>query len=96
MSRGSSADPLGKASVYWGEIIGMTSPRTFDVQVASGDHHYGPLLAAPAGQLAVGQSVGSPVNLAMADYGTKFMIVAGLLNVISAVDAHQIAIGKKS
>ena len=35
------------------------------------------------------------VNLAMADYGTKFMIVAGLLNVISAVDAHQIAIGKK-
>jgi len=36
------------------------------------------------------------VNLAMADYGTKFMIVAGLLNVISAVDAHQIAIGKKS
>ncbi len=32
---------------------------------------------------------------ATADYGTKFMIVAGLLNVIAAVDAHQIALGKK-
>ena len=32
---------------------------------------------------------------ATADYGTKFLIVAGLLNVISAVDAYHIAIGKK-
>lgn len=36
------------------------------------------------------------INLATADYGTKFIIVAGLLNVISAVDAYHIAIGKKS
>ena len=36
------------------------------------------------------------INMATADYGTKFIIVAGLLNVISAVDAHHIAIGKKS
>ena len=35
------------------------------------------------------------INLATADYGTKFIIVAGLLNVISAVDAHHIALGKK-
>ena len=35
------------------------------------------------------------INLATADYGTKFIIVAGLLNVISAVDAYDIAIGKK-
>ena len=35
------------------------------------------------------------IQLASADYGTKFIIVAGLLNVISAVDAHDIAIGKK-
>ena len=35
------------------------------------------------------------INIATADYGTKFIIVAGLLNVISAVDAHHIAIGKK-
>jgi len=35
------------------------------------------------------------VHLAAADYGTKYIIVSGLLNIISAVDAHQIAIGKK-
>ena len=35
------------------------------------------------------------VYMATADYGTKFVIVAGLLNVVSAVDAHHIAIGKK-
>ena len=36
------------------------------------------------------------INLATADYGTKFIIVAGLLNVICAVDAYDIAIGKKA
>jgi len=35
------------------------------------------------------------INLATADYGTKFIIVAGLLNIISAVDAYDIAMGKK-
>jgi len=32
---------------------------------------------------------------AIADYGTKFMIVAGLLNFIAVADAYHIAIGKK-
>lgn len=32
---------------------------------------------------------------ATADYGTKFVIVAGLLNVIAAIDAYHIALGKK-
>jgi hypothetical protein len=32
---------------------------------------------------------------AVADYGTKFIVVAGLLNVIAAIDAHHIALGKK-
>jgi hypothetical protein len=35
------------------------------------------------------------IQMATADYGTKFIIVAGLLNVIAAVDAHNIALGKK-
>ncbi len=35
------------------------------------------------------------IHRATADYGTKYMIVAGLLNIISAVDAYHIAIGKK-
>jgi len=33
---------------------------------------------------------------ATADYGTKYIIVAGLLNFISVADAYHIAIGKKS
>jgi uncharacterized protein DUF6677 len=32
---------------------------------------------------------------ATADYGTKFLIVAGLLNFVAVADAYHIAIGKK-
>jgi hypothetical protein len=35
------------------------------------------------------------IAVATADYGTKFLIVAGLLNFIAAADAHHIALGKK-
>lgn len=35
------------------------------------------------------------IAFATADYGTKFMIVAGLLNLIAVADAYHIAIGKK-
>jgi hypothetical protein len=35
------------------------------------------------------------VQVATADYGTKFMVVAGLLNIVSAVDAHSLATGRK-
>jgi hypothetical protein len=37
----------------------------------------------------------APVLTAVADYGTKFIVVAGLLNVIAAVDAHSLASGRK-
>jgi len=36
------------------------------------------------------------VQTATADYGTKFIVVAGLLNFISAVDAHNLRIGRKA
>lgn len=42
--------------------------------------------------LDIGQGA---IHRAVADYGTKFIVVAGLLNVIAAVDAHHIALGKK-
>jgi hypothetical protein len=35
------------------------------------------------------------ISHATADYGTKYLIVAGLLNFISAADAYHIAVGKK-
>lgn len=47
----------------------------------------------------IGHAMGlgqAPVQVVTADYGAKFIVVAGLLNLISAVDAHNIAIGRKS
>jgi hypothetical protein len=38
---------------------------------------------------------GDAISYATADYGTKFIVVSGLLNVMSMVDAYHIAIGKK-
>jgi hypothetical protein len=37
----------------------------------------------------------SVVN-ALADYGTKLLVVGGLLNIIAAVDAHSLANGRKA
>ena len=42
-----------------------------------------------------GWGASSIVN-ALADYGTKFLTVAGLLNIIAAVDAHSLANGRKA
>lgn len=38
---------------------------------------------------------GDAISYATADYGTKFIVVSGLLNVMCVVDAYHIAIGKK-
>jgi hypothetical protein len=35
------------------------------------------------------------VLVTTADYGTRFIVVAGLLNVIAAVDAHRLRTGRK-
>ncbi len=35
------------------------------------------------------------VQVTTADYGTKFIVVGGLLNLIAAVDAHSLANGRK-
>jgi hypothetical protein len=35
------------------------------------------------------------VQIAIADYGTKFIVVSGLLNIVAAVDAHSLASGRK-
>ena len=37
----------------------------------------------------------APVLVAVADYGSNFIVVAGLLNVVAAVDAHSLAGGRK-
>jgi len=35
------------------------------------------------------------VTVTVGDYGTRFIVVAGLLNVIAAVDAHNLRTGRK-
>ena len=36
------------------------------------------------------------VQVTTADWGTRFIVVAGLLNVIAAVDAHNLRTGRKA
>jgi hypothetical protein len=38
----------------------------------------------------------STVTITLGDYGTKFLVVGGLLNLIAAVDAHSLANGRKA
>ena len=38
----------------------------------------------------------SSVVTTLGDYGTKFLVVGGLLNLISAADAHSLASGRKA
>ena len=38
----------------------------------------------------------STVTVTLGDYGTKFLVVGGLLNLIAAVDAHSLANGRKA
>lgn len=35
------------------------------------------------------------IQVTTADYGTRFMVMAGLLNVMAAVDAYNLSIGRK-
>ncbi len=39
---------------------------------------------------------GEPEQVTTADWGTRFIVVAGLLNVIAAVDAHNLRTGRKA
>ena len=36
------------------------------------------------------------ITITTGDYGTRFIVVAGLLNVIAAVDAHNLRTGRKT
>lgn len=74
-----------------GKVYSMNFGDVLDVLGFVGDIGSGALYLA-ARTLHWGRGA---INVATADYGTKFVIVAGLLNVISAVDAYHIAIGKK-
>src|SRR3954447_8712275 len=64
-----STDPLGKASVHWGEVADLASPRAFDVQLNSGEHYLGSLVASP----------GSSMGRALVGGGTKVVLLEDVI-----------------
>jgi hypothetical protein len=74
-----------------GKIYSPNTGDLLDILNFAGDLGNG-LLYFVARIFDLGQTA---VTVTTADYGTKFMVVAGLLNVIAAVDAHSLATGRK-
>ena len=74
-----------------GKVYGPNTAELLDMLNFAGDLG-ACLLYVAARVFDLGQAA---VQIAVADYGTKFMIVAGLLNFIAVADAYHIAIGKK-
>lgn len=74
-----------------GKIYAPNSGELLDILGFIGDLGNGALyfISSMAGW---GQNI---VQVVTADYGTKFLVVAGLLNFISAVDAHSLRLGRK-
>ena len=99
---------LGKwirAALLMASIVGM-----FAIGIALKGKVYTPNTGEPLDMLGFAGDLGSgilyglarllgwgqePVLVAVADYGTKFIVVAGLLNIVAAVDAHSLASGRK-
>ena len=75
-----------------GKVYSPNTAELLDMLNFAGDIGAG-LLYGMARAFDLGQSA---VQIAIADYGTKFIVVAGLLNIIAAVDAHSLATGRKA
>jgi len=74
-----------------GKIYSPNTGEPLDMLGFAGDLGAGALYGL-ARLLGWGQA---PVLVAVADYGTKFIVVSGLLNIVAAVDAHSLASGRK-
>lgn len=75
-----------------GKVYTFNTTEPLDMLGFAGDIGSG-LLYALARLIGWGQD---PVLIAIADYGSKFITVASLLNVVAAVDAHSLANGRKA
>lgn len=75
-----------------GKVYSPNTAELLDMLNFVGDVGAG-LLYVVARVFDLGQSA---VQIAIADYGTKFIVVAGLLNIVAAVDAHSLATGRKA
>jgi len=75
-----------------GKVYSPNAAELLDMLNFAGDLGTG-LLYVMARAFDLGQAA---VQVAVADYGTKFIVVAGLLNIVAAVDAHSLATGRKA
>jgi len=86
------------AAMFWlgiamqGKLYVPNTGDVLDILGFAGDFGNG-LFYALGRMLGLGHIA---VQTATADYGTKFIVVAGLLNFIAAVDAHNLRIGRKA
>jgi hypothetical protein len=53
-----STDPMDTVTVHWGDVVSVTSPKTFEVQVVSGNSFYGSLKPGGAGEIVVVGALG--------------------------------------
>lgn len=51
-------DPMDTVTVHWGDVVSITSPKTFEVQIASGISYYGSLKPGSPGTLIVVGALG--------------------------------------
>jgi hypothetical protein len=96
---------LGRGALLTAAIVGMFSiGLAMQGQIYTGAHDILEILGM-AGDLGtgllyvVGRTMGWGNNLVQvttADWGSRFIVVAGLLNVIAAVDAHNLRTGRKA
>jgi hypothetical protein len=55
-----NTDPIDKVVVYWQDVVGVQSPREFEVTLASGEKYYGTLAVGPTGVLVIGGLLAAP------------------------------------
>jgi hypothetical protein len=75
-----------------GQLYGFNTGDVLDILGWIGDFFAGGLYFVTR---AFGAGLGDPY-VVWGDYGTKFMIAAGLLNVLGAADCFDIAMGRKA
>jgi hypothetical protein len=62
-----STDPMDTVSLHWDSVGGVASPRLFEIELASGELHYGSPGVGSPGELLLTVLGRTPVNLRMVD-----------------------------
>ncbi len=83
---------FGMGLALRGQVYGFNTGDILDMLGWVGDVCAGGLYL--VARAVVGVTVGNAYSV-MGDYGTKFLIAAGLLNLLAAADARDVGLGRK-